>query len=163
VHERKRVADVVLLPLDLREILEHVLHGEVEARQALLVAEERAHEVVHARLVVARNAEHQIDDPEPRGHGHAHLPPEPRRSHSTVEGVMRSVCAWTALAVAALAFGNARADGPWTDRLIDGVPEFAASDSSLQLDLQGRPHVFVGGDRVYHYWLDGGAWQSEVV
>jgi hypothetical protein len=57
--------------------------------------------------------------------------------------------------------GPARAQ--WTDQTIESVPEFALTASAMQVDDSGVPHVFVGGDRVYHYWLDGAAWRSEVV
>lgn len=70
------------------------------------------------------------------------------------------------LALCALAVGSpasSLAQATWSDRLVDGVPELALPDSAVQIDASGRPHVFVGGDRVYHYWRDGDTWRNEVV
>src|SRR5262245_60551028 len=50
----------------------------------------------------------------------------------------------------------------WSDQTIESARELALTSSALQIDAAGVPHVFVGGDRVYHYWLDGTTWQSEV-
>jgi hypothetical protein len=70
-----------------------------------------------------------------------------------------------AIALAIAAFGpvSARAIGEWTDQTLEANPEFGLTDSAIRVDAAGRPHVFVGGDRVYHYWLEGGEWQSEIV
>src|SRR5262245_46993069 len=57
----------------------------------------------------------------------------------------------------------ARAEGAWTDQFVELIPEFRLTQSAIQLDLAGQPHVFVGGDRVYHYWLAQGTWHSEIV
>ncbi|HTO09146.1 MAG TPA: hypothetical protein VMR86_18995, partial [Myxococcota bacterium] len=46
---------------------------------------------------------------------------------------------------------------------MEEVREFSLTESGVQIDAQNRPHFFVGGDRVYHYWQDGGSWHSEVV
>src|SRR5262249_32333459 len=73
VHLLERVADVVLVPAGLRHVLEHVLDGELEGLEALLVAEQRAHEVVAALRLGARNPHHEVDDPDVAGHGHGGL------------------------------------------------------------------------------------------
>ncbi|HXZ85531.1 MAG TPA: hypothetical protein VEI82_08585, partial [Myxococcota bacterium] len=68
-----------------------------------------------------------------------------------------------ALVAAAAAVADVRADGVWTDRTIDSVRQFSLGGSALHIDPGGHPHVFVGGDRVYHDWFDGSAWQREIV
>jgi len=67
------------------------------------------------------------------------------------------------LAVALAHPASSVADAVWSDRIVDGLPEFSVSESAVQVDASGTPHVFVGGDRVYHYWRAGDTWQSEVV
>jgi hypothetical protein len=37
------------------------------------------------------------------------------------------------------------------------------SERALQLDRNNRPHLVYGGNRLYHVWYDGVAWQSQVV
>ena len=76
---------------------------------------------------------------------------------------MRSGWVLATLLTAAVAVGDVRADGVWTDRMIDGIRQYSLSGAALHLDTAGHPHVFVGGDRVYHEWFDGSAWQREIV
>lgn len=67
------------------------------------------------------------------------------------------------LAVLLVCLGSPLAGAQWTDQTIAGVPEFSLSESGVQIDAAGHPHVFVGGDRVYHEWQDAGGWHREVV
>jgi hypothetical protein len=57
----------------------------------------------------------------------------------------------TTLALALARPASSLADAVWSDRIIDGLPEFSLSDSAVKVDESGTPYVFVGGDRVYHY------------
>jgi hypothetical protein len=102
--------------------------------------------------------------PIPVGMGMAVTPSEWRVLHGTVAPLLRFERAIPcALGLALLLCGEARAQSPWSDQTVDSVPEFALTESAVQIDAQNRPHVFVGGDRVYHYWQDGGVWHGEVV
>ena len=55
------------------------------------------------------------------------------------------------------------AHAQWTDQTLAGEPEFSLSESGVQVDASGHPHVFVGGDRVYHEWQDESGWHREIV
>lgn len=58
---------------------------------------------------------------------------------------------------------HAWAGSPWLGEVVEDVEEFELADTGLQLDAQSRPHIFVGGDAVYHRWFDGASWQREVI
>jgi len=51
----------------------------------------------------------------------------------------------------------------WRRECVECPPAGGGDDRSLALDGQGRPHVVYGGDRLYHAWYDGSAWQRETV
>src|SRR5262245_8897672 len=74
VHLFERVLDVVVAGAGLGDVLEDVLDGELEALPALAVAEQRLQELVARLAVRARDAQHEVDDPDPGRHPHGRLP-----------------------------------------------------------------------------------------
>ena len=58
-------------------------------------------------------------------------------------------------------FLPSQASATWT---IDTVESSSVRNmGSMALDSQGRPHIVYGGNRLYHAFKDGGAWQEEMI
>ena len=69
VHQLERRRDVIDVLGEVRDFLEHVLGRELVVLG--LLAELRLEELVPVSLVARRYAEHEVDDADIGGHGHA--------------------------------------------------------------------------------------------
>ena len=70
VHQLEQTGHRVGLRLDLRDVLEHVLRGELEVFERLTVAQVGAQEVVVVPAIGLREADHQVDHADVGRHGH---------------------------------------------------------------------------------------------
>ncbi len=73
VHLRHGVGHVIVLPVDLRNVLEHVLRGHLEHLMALLVHEHGLDPLVEIAVVVAGYGQHEVDNTDIGRHGHGQL------------------------------------------------------------------------------------------
>ena len=70
VHQVEQALHGIRLRLDLRDVLEHVLRGELELVERLVVAQVGAEEVVVVTAVGFGKADHQVDHADVGRHGH---------------------------------------------------------------------------------------------
>ncbi len=71
VHLLQQEADRIVARLRVRHVLEHVLGGELELVERLVVAQALAQELVGPRTGAKRRGDHQIDHADVGRHGHA--------------------------------------------------------------------------------------------
>ena len=73
VHLLEQEPDRIVARLGVRDVLEHVLRGELELVERLVVAQALAQELVRPRTGAKGRGDHQIDHADVGRHGHARL------------------------------------------------------------------------------------------